>query len=62
MKSKQASPAGASTEREGWPSARIATVTCYNYPYEHSIKEEYRSTYNDEGDGVDKALNKEGVA
>ena len=63
MKRRQARPAGARTDIEGRPSARIATVTCYIQALVSiSIGEGKVKTYPDEGDGIEEALYEEGIS
>lgn len=64
MKSTQASPAGASTATDVRPSARMASVTCYQMSMGcYALMSDTRkSTYTNEGDRIYETLHDEGVS
>ena len=62
MKSRQARPAGARTDSAGCPSARIATVTCYEARLVVHSGAGGLTTYPNKRYRVDETLNKERIA
>ena len=62
MKSIHASPAGASTDNDALPSAKIPNVMCCGGSGTPNLCSTIDNTHTDKGDGVDQALCQKGIS